>query len=57
MFDGKIFLGVAGTPIRKIDLVKREFALAEPVPLTVANLMTKSLIFTSLIYCNHSPLL
>ena len=30
------------------------FALAEPVPLTLANLMTKSLILTSLIYKNFS---
>lgn len=46
MFDGKIFFGVTGTPIRKTALVNSALADAEPVPLTLANLITKSLIFT-----------
>jgi len=31
-------------PLRKIDFIRSMFALAEPVPFTVAILMTKSLI-------------
>src|SRR5215204_5037589 len=50
MFDGKMFFGVTGMPILKIAFVKSAFALAEPVPLTLANLTTKSFIFISLIY-------
>jgi hypothetical protein len=42
MLDGKIFLGATGTPILNIALAKRAFALAEPDPLTLANLITKS---------------
>src|SRR6266851_3563020 len=43
MFDGKMLRGLTGTPMRRIDLAKRVFADAEPEPLTLANLMTKSL--------------
>ena len=32
-----------GTPIRRIDLANMPLALAEPEPLTLANLTTKSL--------------
>jgi hypothetical protein len=39
-----MFFGVTGTPIRKIAFVKNALADAEPVPLTFANLTTKSLI-------------
>ncbi len=42
MLEGKIFLGVTGIPILKIAFVKRKFALAEPVPLTFANLTTEA---------------
>jgi hypothetical protein len=42
MFEGKMFFGVTGTPIRKIAFVKSALALADPVPLTLANLTTKS---------------
>jgi hypothetical protein len=45
MLEGKIFLGVTGIPILKIAFVNKKLALAEPVPLTFANLITKSLIF------------
>src|ERR1700730_14566667 len=34
---------LAGIPIRRIDLANSELALAEPDPLTLANLTTKSL--------------
>ena len=44
MFDGKIFFGVTGTPIRKTAFVNRAFADAEPVPFTFAKRTTKSLI-------------
>src|SRR5947207_3552931 len=43
MFDGKIFRELAGTPIRNTDLANSALALAEPEPLTLANLTTKSL--------------
>src|ERR1700732_4770089 len=43
IFDGKILRELAGIPIRKIDLAKSALALAEPDPLTLANLTTKSL--------------
>src|ERR1035437_7515592 len=43
MFDGKIFLPETGTPIRKIDCMSNAFALALPVPLTLAILKAKSL--------------
>ena len=38
-----MFLGLTGRPIRNSALANRLLALAEPVPLTLANLMTKSL--------------
>jgi hypothetical protein len=34
---------LAGIPIRRIDLANNALALAEPDPLTLANLTTKSL--------------
>src|SRR5713226_5555534 len=43
MFDGKMLRELAGIPIRRIDLAKSALALAEPDPLTLANLTTKSL--------------
>ncbi len=43
ILDGKKFLPTTGTPIRKIDFMISELALADPVPLTLANLTTKSL--------------
>src|SRR6516164_9699650 len=43
MFEGKILRELAGMPIRRIDLANSELALAEPDPLTLANLTTKSL--------------
>ena len=38
---------LAGIPIRRIDLANRALALAEPDPLTLANLTTKSLTLVS----------
>ena len=49
MLDGKIFFGVTGIPIRKIALVKKALADAEPVPLTFAKRITKSFIDISLL--------
>src|SRR5438105_14552455 len=43
MFDGKMLRGLTGTPMRRIDLAKSVFAEADPDPLTLANLTTKSL--------------
>ena len=42
MFDGKTFFPETGMPMRKIACMSRLFALAEPVPLTVAILKAKS---------------
>src|SRR5690554_800097 len=44
MLEGKMFLGLTGMPIRKIALANKKFALADPVPLTLANRTTKSFI-------------
>ena len=43
MFEGKKFLPTTGMPMRKIACISRPLALAEPVPLTLASLRTKSL--------------
>src|SRR5437762_1541358 len=43
MFDGKMLRGLTGMPMRRKLLAKSSFADAEPEPLTLANLMTKSL--------------
>src|SRR6516165_11562868 len=43
MFEGKMLRELAGMPIRRIDLANSALALAEPDPLTLANLTTKSL--------------
>ncbi len=42
MFEGKRFLPETGTPMRNIACTNRLFALAEPVPLTLASLIAKS---------------
>ena len=42
MFDGKTFLPVTGTPIRKMACMSRPLALADPVPFAVAILNAKS---------------
>jgi hypothetical protein len=43
MFEGKMLRELAGIPIRSTDLANSALALAEPEPLTLANLTTKSL--------------
>src|SRR5215468_10938375 len=43
MFDGKMLRGLTGTPMRRIAFANSVFADAEPEPLTLANLTTKSL--------------
>src|SRR5258706_14073644 len=43
MFGGKVLRGETGTPIRMIDFANSSLADAEPEPLTLANLTTKSL--------------
>src|SRR5213082_4133530 len=47
MFEGKMLRELAGTPIRSTDLANSPLALAEPEPLTLANLTTKSLTASS----------
>src|ERR1700730_1377476 len=43
ILDGKMFRGATGTPMRRMALAKSRFADADPEPLTLANLTTKSL--------------
>src|SRR6185295_295860 len=43
MFDGKMLRGLTGMPMRRNDFANSSLADAEPEPLTLANLMTKSL--------------
>src|SRR4051794_34503299 len=43
MFEGKTFFPETGMPMRKIACMSKPFALAEPVPFTVAILKAKSL--------------
>ena len=43
MFDGKMLRGLTGTPMRNRLRANSSLADAEPEPLTLANLMTKSL--------------
>jgi hypothetical protein len=45
MLDGKRFLPETGMPMRKIACISSPFALADPVPLTLAILSAKSLTF------------
>src|SRR6185436_10568092 len=42
MLDGKMLRGDTGTPMRRIERANSSLALAEPEPLTLANLTTKS---------------
>src|SRR5690606_13915071 len=44
MLDGKMLRGLTGTPIRRMALANSSLAEAEPEPLTLANLTTKSLV-------------
>ena len=48
MLEGKIFFGLTGIPERKTPFANIWFALAEPDPFTLANLITKS--FTDTIF-------
>src|SRR5438034_7750742 len=43
MFDGKMLRGETGMPMRRKLFANSSLAEAEPEPLTLANLMTKSL--------------
>src|SRR5687767_489742 len=60
MFEGKMLRGETGTPMRRIERAKSSFADAEPEPLTLANLTTKSLtalmVFGSSIVLSGFPL-
>src|SRR5512145_635710 len=47
MLDGKMLRAPTGTPMRRIALANRPFALAEPDPFTLANLTTKSFVAVS----------
>ncbi len=44
MLEGKILRAPTGTPMRKTIFANRPLAEAEPEPLTLANLTTKSLV-------------
>src|SRR6185437_13474995 len=44
MFDGKMLRVATGTPMRRTERAKSSLADAEPEPLTLANLTTKSLV-------------
>src|SRR5579871_1344602 len=44
MFDGKMLREQSGTPMRSTERANSSLALAEPEPLTLANLTTKSLV-------------
>jgi hypothetical protein len=44
MLDGKMLRGATGTPMRMMARANSSLAEAEPEPLTLANLMTKSLL-------------
>src|SRR5207302_3837968 len=46
MFEGKMLRVPTGTPLRSTHFANSSFALAEPEPLTLANLTTKSLVET-----------
>src|SRR5688500_20320437 len=47
MLEGKMLRGETGIPMRRKLLANSSFAEAEPEPLTLANLMTKSLTASS----------
>jgi hypothetical protein len=44
MLEGKMLRGATGTPMRMMARANSSLAEAEPEPLTLANLMTKSLL-------------
>src|SRR5215203_5208097 len=44
MLDGKMLRDAIGTPMRRNDRANSRLALADPEPLTLANLMTKSFV-------------
>src|SRR3546814_17891935 len=44
MLDGKMLRGLTGTPMRTMALANSSLDDAEPEPLTLANLTTKSLV-------------
>src|SRR4051812_31883993 len=52
MFDGKMLRGDTGMPMRRKLFANSSFALAEPEPLTLANLTTKSLTASILFMCS-----
>ena len=54
MFDGKMLRELAGIPMRRTDFANSELALAEPDPLTLANLTTKSFVLWMLCRINAS---
>src|SRR5690348_18301397 len=47
MLDGKMLRGLTGTPMRRMHLANSSLAEAEPEPLMLANLTTKSLVAVS----------
>src|ERR1700729_4137192 len=56
MLEGKMLRDATGTPMRRIERANISLALAEPEPLTLPNLMTKSLTdFMDAIAGMHTP--
>src|ERR1044072_87489 len=53
MLDGKMLRDATGTPMRRNERANISFAEAEPEPLTLANLTTKS--FVALIALGMAP--
>src|ERR1700742_2244555 len=55
MFDGKMLRVATGTPMRMTLRAKSSLAEAEPEPLTLANLTTKSLVAASCFMLSLPP--
>src|SRR4051812_40974392 len=56
MFDGNRFFPDTGMPMRKMACMSSPFALADPVPLTLASFRAKSLILRTRCWCTELAL-
>src|SRR5688572_28305097 len=54
MLEGKMLRGETGTPMRRMARAKSSLAEADPEPLTLANLMTQSLM-DSILFMSGQP--
>src|SRR5450755_4910734 len=54
MLEGNRFFPETGIPIRKIACISNPFALADPVPLTLASLSAKSFVLITCRWCTFS---